>query len=86
MAVKWSWLAVGGPIIALVAQGNATLRTVGGSFLAIKVVWALNSSVLAKNADYCKFNRVTSLLIMAAKVLGFSFGIRALPEMKIQLH
>ena len=86
LAVKWPWLAVGGTIIALAAQGNATLRTVGGSFLTIKVVWALNSGVLAENADYCKFNRVTSPLIMAEKVLGFSFGIRALPEMKIQLH
>ena len=51
LAVKWPWLAVGGTIIALIAQEKATLRTVGGSFLSIKVVWALNSSLLAENAD-----------------------------------
>ena len=27
------------------------LRTVGGSFLSIKVVWALKSSLLAENVD-----------------------------------
>ena len=55
LAVKWLWLAVGGTIIALVAHENTTLRTVGGSFLAMKVVWTLN--LLVENADYCKFNR-----------------------------
>ena len=48
LAVKWPWLAVDGPIIALVAQEYASLRTVGGSFLAIKMVWALNTSLLAE--------------------------------------
>ena len=45
LAVKWPWLAVGGPIIALVVQENNVLRTVGGSFLAINVVWALNMKI-----------------------------------------
>ena len=42
---------MGGPIIALVVQENASLRTVGASFLAIKVVWALSRAAFRKPAD-----------------------------------
>ena len=51
LGLAFNWLAVGGPIIALVAQEKATLRTVGGLFLSIKVIWALKSSLLAENVD-----------------------------------
>ena len=31
-------------------------QLVGASFLARKMVWAINRSLLAENADYCKFD------------------------------
>ena len=31
-------------------------QLVGASFLAKKIVWAINGSLLAENADYCKFD------------------------------
>ena len=50
------WHALSGPILALAAKMGCYFHLVGASFLARKVVWALNDSLLAENADYCKFD------------------------------
>ena len=56
LAVKAPWLGPGGPILALAAWTgleNATLPFVGGSFLAVKVAWALSGCMTTESADYC---------------------------------
>ena len=56
-----------------------------GSFQAMNAIWALNGCLPAENADQCTsllMSGPTSLFIVAATVLGFSFGVRALTEMK----
>ena len=57
-ALEMAWLALGGPILAMVTQMHVARQCyyhlLGASFLSVKVVWAQNRCFLAENTDYCK--------------------------------